>query len=614
MPQDFSPDFLSILDQSPDAIAKIDRQWRVVYLNKLAQQMLAASGDVIGKNHWESFPSADFEGSPWLYHYYRAMDEGLAGEFEHFYPEPLNIWMRILVRPLPDGIVVYFRDIGETRRAQGDSERANAELRGTVAHLEAIYATMHEYTGILDPSGTIMDCNEASLSFEKSCKADVVGLSFWEGPWFQSTPGMPELIRQVVLRCAAGETVRAELALNRSSGEVVSFDFSMTPIRNEAGEVVFLVPEGRDITALQRANDAHRASEERLRIAVETAQLGMWELDLTNWRMECSGQCKRNFGRPLNAPFDYPDLLKAIHEDDLQPMQASIREAIENRVMYRTEYRVYWPDGSVHWVVASGKALYAETGEPVRMIGVTLDVTERHVAMQTLMQTEKLAAVGRLASSIAHEINNPLESVTNLLYLAMHTPERSEAIEYMALADVELRRVAAISSQTLQFHRQSTRPRVVTCEDLFKSVLSVYQSRLLNAKVQVEKRKRARQGMLCFDGEIRQVLNNLVSNAIDSMQGTGGRLLLRSRETTEARTGRRGVVLTIADTGSGIESHALAHIFDPFFTTKGITGTGLGLWISRGIVDRHHGWLQIRTRVGRGTVFALFLPFESDLR
>jgi signal transduction histidine kinase len=233
------------------------------------------------------------------------------------------------------------------------------------------------------------------------------------------------------------------------------------------------------------------------------------------------------------------------------------------------------------------------------------------------MQTEKLAAVGRLASSIAHEINNPLESVTNLLYLARETALNPETREYLAIADRELRRVSVIANQTLRFHKQSSRPQWITCEELIESTISVYQGRLVNSNVQVDKRKRAANPVLCFEGEIRQVLSNLIINAIDAMHPRGGRLMMRSREGTDWKTGRKGLILTVADTGSGMSPDTAAKIFEPFFTTKEIGGTGLGLWVSDEIVQRHGGTLAVRSsqRQGRsGAVFTLFLPFEAVVR
>jgi signal transduction histidine kinase len=246
-----------------------------------------------------------------------------------------------------------------------------------------------------------------------------------------------------------------------------------------------------------------------------------------------------------------------------------------------------------------------------------VDVTESKRTEEILLRSEKLNAVGRLASSIAHEINNPLEAVTNLLYLAHQTAVNPEARQYLKTAETELHRVSAIANQTLRFHRQSTNPRPVTAEDLFDATLLVYQGRILNAQVRVERRDRTRNSVTCFDGEIRQVLSNLVGNAIDAMNSGGGRLLLRSRDGTDRATGRSGIVLTVADTGLGMSPLTLSKIFEPFFSTKGDKGTGLGLWISREIVDRHRGVLNVRSGQHAhcsGTVFVLFLPGDGVVR
>jgi signal transduction histidine kinase len=252
------------------------------------------------------------------------------------------------------------------------------------------------------------------------------------------------------------------------------------------------------------------------------------------------------------------------------------------------------PDGSVSGIIVLG-----------------VDVTDAKRSEQLLLQSEKLNAVGRLASSIAHEINNPLASVTNLIFLAQREAVNPKTKEYLATAEIELRRVSAIANQTLQFHRQSTSPAPVTATSLIDATLPLYQSRIANARVKIERRDRARRPVTCLDGEIRQVLSNLIGNAIDAMSQKDRRLLIRSRESTDWRTGRRGVTLTIADTGSGMSANTISRIFEPFFTTKGNKGTGLGLWISREIIERHRGSLKVKSRDAAhcsGTVFTLFLP------
>jgi signal transduction histidine kinase len=248
----------------------------------------------------------------------------------------------------------------------------------------------------------------------------------------------------------------------------------------------------------------------------------------------------------------------------------------------------------------------------IMVLGV--DVTDVKRAEQAMLQSEKLAAVGRLASSIAHEINNPLEAVTNLVFLAEQVAVSPEAKQYLNAADIELRRVSAIANQTLRFYRQTPNARLVTPDDLIDGTLPLFQGRFVSSRVRIERRSRSCSPITCFEGEIRQVLSNLIGNAIDAMISKGGRVLIRSREGTDWRTGRKGVVITVADSGAGMSVHTQSKLFEPFFTTKGVSGTGLGLWISRGIVDRHHGVLKVRSKQSggsSGTVFSMFLPRDA---
>ena len=221
-------------------------------------------------------------------------------------------------------------------------------------------------------------------------------------------------------------------------------------------------------------------------------------------------------------------------------------------------FEAYYPEPINGWFRISVRP--AKTG----IIFFAQDITEQRLALDALIQSEKLAAVGRLASSIAHEINNPLEAVTNLLYLARSLARESELEAYLDKAEQQLRRVAMITNQTLRFHKQATRPQEMDCAELFSTVLSIYEGRLKNAHIMFETRTRAHKPVICFEGEIRQVLANFVGNAIDAMPH-GGRLLIRGREATDWRSGRAGLVLTVGDDGGGIDARTLARMFDAFF-------------------------------------------------
>ncbi|WP_419804432.1 sensor histidine kinase [Terriglobus sp.] len=244
-------------------------------------------------------------------------------------------------------------------------------------------------------------------------------------------------------------------------------------------------------------------------------------------------------------------------------------------------------------------------------------IEQRDQTAAKLVESEKLAAVGRLAASISHEINNPLESITNLLYLAQQDPDLSpETRDYLETASSELIRAAHITQQSLRFHRQSTRPQRIGAADLLAPVLAIYAGRLANNHVQLHTTFRDNTEVVCREGEIRQVLSNLVSNAIDAMR-LGGLLRIGSHRAVHPITGAKGVAILVSDTGHGMPPHVSQRIFEAFYSTKGNNGTGLGLWISADLVRKHGGSLQVRSRhtptapgtlTTPGTLFRLFLP------
>ncbi len=259
----------------------------------------------------------------------------------------------------------------------------------------------------------------------------------------------------------------------------------------------------------------------------------------------------------------------------------------------------------------------------VRWVGIiALDASDRKRSEEALRRTEKLAVTGRLAASIAHEINNPLEAITNLLFLLRCSSDLPDtAKQYVTMADNEVRRISEITQQTLRFYRQPSQPATVTAEELIDSVLNLYQSRIHVVDLHVEREYEPGLTLFCFAGEIRQVFANLVGNAIDA-SSTGGRLMLRARRSRDWRNpAQTGVRFTVADTGAGMEPDVREHIFEAFFTTKEATGTGLGLWVSQEIVLKHRGLMRVRSRAAApsdaleqtrsGTVFEVFLPDEA---
>ncbi|NUQ29632.1 MAG: hybrid sensor histidine kinase/response regulator [Acidobacteriaceae bacterium] len=236
-------------------------------------------------------------------------------------------------------------------------------------------------------------------------------------------------------------------------------------------------------------------------------------------------------------------------------------------------------------------------------------------AQDALRRAEKLAVTGRLAASIAHEINNPLESVTNLLYLLRSETSSENARIYLGQAEQELARVTEITKHTLRYYREPNKPVPVDVSAVLDSMLALYHSRLTAARIDVRKEARsATVSVYANPGELRQVIANLISNSLDAMR-TGGKLRLRIGCWHSSKMpDRRYLGLTIADTGSGIDPQLLPTVFEPFVTTKGETGTGLGLWVTQELVKKN-GWaVRVRSSTNpdrRGTVFSILIPAEQ---
>lgn len=242
-------------------------------------------------------------------------------------------------------------------------------------------------------------------------------------------------------------------------------------------------------------------------------------------------------------------------------------------------------------------------------------LAERSVAEEALRKSEKLAVAGRLAASISHEINNPLASITNLLYLIGSSPSLEESKKHTEIAVRELKRVSEIVTQTLKFYREPMNPVLVQIPEIVDSALMLYQGRMNLAEIIIERDFRECSPIVARAGELRQLILNLIGNALDAI-GRRGTLKIRVTNTHEHRNGSRpGIRLTIADSGTGIHPEIRKTLFEPFVSTKGDTGTGLGLWVSSEIVERHGGTIQVRISAlapPTGTAFSVFLPLQPQ--
>ena len=264
-------------------------------------------------------------------------------------------------------------------------------------------------------------------------------------------------------------------------------------------------------------------------------------------------------------------------------------------------------DGSRRPVLLTVAPLRNRLGEVVGTSVIARDISAQQRSEEAVRRTEKLATAGRLAASVAHEINNPLEAVLNLLYLARHDPQRSE--QYLSMAEQEVVRVARLAQQALGSVRDTASPAFMDVTRIMDEILELYSRKIESKQIRVSRDYRGSLPISGYAGEVRQLLTNLLMNAVDALD-PGGSIHVRIRAGREP--GRaEGIRITLSDSGSGIASESLRRIFEPFYSTKQDGGTGLGLWVSRGIVQKHGGSIRVRSRVAglhRGTIFSIFLP------
>ncbi len=725
-----------VLEATTDAVISLNRNWEFTFLNRRAADLLNLRGDLLGKKISHELTEVKLQGE-YRYHAERAMNEGIPSEFEAFYPEPLNLWLSILIRPSDDGIVIFFRDITARRRTIS-----------TLKHQQDLLAVVQQTAKVATWD---VDLATGKVTFGDG-SYPVFGLPLSEIPTLQAftkivlpeyVPIVGELIRKTI---ETGEMIVADFPLRASSGDIIWVE-----IRGQAVKVDGVPTRLRglsiDITDRKRDEDALITSETRYRILADLNPQAIW-MGAPDGSLTYANQGLLDYLGFTPDDLNGQEWLKAFHPDD----RPSVVEAwthsvatgadynIEARMIRASDGRARWfwvramavrdDHGNIlHWLGVNididdrktfaetlqqrqeeterqraeletiyetapvGLALFdpvdfryirvntrqAETiglpkdqiigrsiteiaplkgikdlfeqvahGHPIRnqilegelparpgeqrswnvsyspingidgkveaIAAVVLEITNQKKAEAALIQSEKLAAVGRLATSISHEINNPLEAITNLLYLIATTDNLPpDLTNYIQTAQSELSRVCQIATQTLRFHRQAVRATHVTAEELVNAVLNLYQGRLTNSSIHVEASYETASTILCFENDIRQVLNNLIANAIDAMR-QGGRLIARAHDITDRRSGRKGIRITIADTGHGMSPAVRARVFEPFYTTKELNGTGLGLWISSGIVNRHQGRLTFRSTehpIHHGTVFSLFLPYEE---
>jgi PAS domain S-box-containing protein len=371
----------------------------------------------------------------------------------------------------------------------------------------------------------------------------------------------------------------------------------------DAGRMFGIV---QDVTSRKASEEA----SQRLAAIVESSEDAIISKDLhgviTSWNPGAERifgfTAQEMIGRPITTIIP-PEL----RDDEIKILASIARgERIEHFETIRLR-----KDGTTVEVSLTVSPVKDEAGRIVGAAKIARDITQRKKAEQTLLISERLAAVGRLAATVAHEINNPLEAITNLVYLAKTATTSGEVSSFLTTAEEQLACVSHITKQTLGFYRETSGARRLRPSEIVSSVLSVFASRARNRGIELKPEIDSDVEIYAVPGEIRQVVANLVSNSIDATPRFGTIRVRVAAARRPAADRVRGVRITVADTGSGIPAEMLARVFDPFFTTKRDVGTGLGLWVCKNIVGTHQGSIRGRSSTVREkswTAFSVFLP------
>jgi PAS domain S-box-containing protein len=468
-------------------------------------------------------------------------------------------------------------------------------------HLAAIVSSSDDPIISKDLNGIITSWNDAAARVFGYDAEEIVG-----SPILRLIPPdlyheEPEFLRKL----RAGERIEHyETERLRKNGERFAVSLTISPVKDATGRVIGASKILRDISERRRIEE----TRSRLAAIVDSADDAIFSKDLNGIILTWNEGARRMFGYTADEIVGQsirrliPEHLRGEEDEILRKLRAGQR--IEHYETIRMK-----KSGELFEVSVTISPIKDEKGNVIGASKIARDISDRKRIERLLLESEKLAATGRMAAAIAHEINNPLESLMNLIFLArQNAPEDGKAVRYLATAEQELERVSHIARQTLGYYRDDGRPMELHLHSLIENVLTVYNSRLVTARIKIEAQFNDLQKILVSKGEMLQVLSNVIANAIDAMPH-GGVLRVSTRKVIGSAAD--GFQILIQDTGVGIKTEHLPKIFDPFFTTKGSRGTGIGLWVARQLIEKRGGQIAVAstTEAGNsGTAISIFVP------
>jgi PAS domain S-box-containing protein len=415
---------------------------------------------------------------------------------------------------------------------------------------------------------------------------------------------------KILAKIRAGERIEHfETVRVHKNGRRIDVSLTVSPIKDGKGNIIGAAKIVRDISRQKKLEEAAL----RLAAIVESSDDAIASKDLNGIITSWNRSAEKLFGYTADEIIGKSVTLiippELHHDEDM--ILSKIRRG--EKIDHFETIRVH-KNGEKVEVSLTISPIKDENGQVIGAAKIVRNITETNKIERALRTTEKLAAAGRMAATVAHEINNPLEAVTNLVYLAKRDLSNNDRVaSYLELAGRELDRVAHITRQTLGFYRDTSSPIRLNVTQTLEDLLLLYEKRLESRNIKLVRQFEKDVEITALAGEIRQAFSNLITNAVDAMPH-GGTLSLRVSKSHEwSNSDLRGVRITISDNGSGIDEKHRKKLFQPFFTTKRDVGTGLGLWITRGIIEKHRGSIRMKTRTGQdghGTAFSIFLPTQ----
>ena len=413
---------------------------------------------------------------------------------------------------------------------------------------------------------------------------------------------------EILLKIRIGERIEhLETVGMRKNGERFQVSVSISPIRNASGEIVGASEIAQDLS------ERKQRDEERFRLSaiVDSAEDAIVGKDLNGIVRTWNEGARKMFGYAPDEMIGQP-VLRLIPDELHYEEDEILRKLRAGQRVEHYETTRKKKNGETFDVSVTISPIKDETGTVIGASKIARDISDRKRVERLLLQAEKLAATGRMAAAIAHEINNPLESLMNVVFLARsYSPQEGKVHELLLTAERELERVAHIARQTLGYYKDTSAPTEVHLHELLENVLNVYNSKVIAASITVDARFNDLGKIVVSKGEMLQVFSNVISNAIGAMP-EGGILTISTRKLLSSPAD--GIQVLIQDNGMGIANENLTRVFEPFFTTKGNLGTGIGLWVAKQLVERRGGQISLTssTAPGKsGTAVTIFLPIAQ---